>query len=250
LRLGYPLSEEIRQKVNYSFHADEITNVPTEASLYIKDQKGSSTTSSVGQSLIYDTRDSKLDPTLGFVTHFDTDVAGLGGSRKWFRTKVGGTQYYPISESWVLSGTAEVGQIWALEGSTKVNERFFLGGDNLRGFEYAGVGARDLASTYKDSLGGTRFARGSVNLSMPVPVSPEFGFKAHLFSDFGMLGRPDHDRIAGTTISDGQGLRMSVGVGITWDSPFGPIRLDFAEPIMYKSYDKKQNIHFSFGTKF
>ncbi len=249
LRMGYPLSEEIRQKVNYSFHYDQIVNVPDTASLYIRDQKGSSTTSSVGQSLIYDTRDSKLDPTLGFITHLDTDVAGAGGSRKWFRAKVGGTQYYPLAEKWIISGTAEAGQIWGLDGPTKINERFFLGGDNLRGFEFAGIGARDLSSSYQDALGGTRFVRGSVDLGMPTPVPPEFGLRAHIFTDAGMIGRPDATAVVGNTIANDESLHLSAGVGITWDSPFGPIRLDYAQPILYKSYDKLEHIHFSFGTK-
>ncbi len=250
LRLGYPLSEEIRQKVNYSFHADKITNVPTTASAYVREEAGTSTTSSFGQSLIYDTRDSKLDPTLGFVTHLDTDVAGAGGSRKWVKAKIGGTQYYPITEKWVLSGTAEAGKIWGLDGPTKVNERFFLGGDNLRGFQYAGIGSRDMNSTYQDSLGGTYFVRGSVNLAMPVPLSPEFGFKAHLFTDAGILGKADQTNIPGNPVTNDESLHLSVGIGLTWDSPFGPIRLDYAQPVLYKTFDKIEHIHFSFGTKF
>jgi outer membrane protein insertion porin family len=105
-------------------------------------------------------------------------------------------------------------------------------------------------ATAKFALGGTHFARGSVNLSMPLPVSAEYGFKAHVFSDFGMLGKPDQDQIAGSAITNDESLHLSAGVGITWDSPFGPIRLDFAEPILFKSFDKIENIHFSFGTKF
>jgi outer membrane protein insertion porin family len=85
---------------------------------------------------------------------------------------------------------------------------------------------------------------------MPLPVSAEYGFKAHVFSDFGMLGKPDQDQIAGSAITNDESLHLSAGVGITWDSPFGPIRLDFAEPILFKSFDKIENIHFSFGTKF
>lgn len=249
LRVGYPLSEEIRQRLNYGFHYDQIVNVPSNASIYIRDQKGASTTSSVGQTLVWDTRDSKLDPTIGFITHFDTDVAGLGGSRKWFRAKIGGTQYYPLAEKWILSGTAETGQIWGLSGPTKINERFFLGGDNLRGFEYAGIGARDLSSSYQDALGGTRFARGSIDLGMPTPVPAEFGLRAHIFSDIGVIGRPDTTLVGGNVIANDESLHLSAGVGITWDSPFGPIRLDFAKPILYKSYDKIEHIHFSFGTK-
>ncbi|MDD3370771.1 MAG: outer membrane protein assembly factor BamA [Alphaproteobacteria bacterium] len=250
MRLGYPLSEEIRQKINYSFHADEITNVPSTASLYVQDQEGHSMTSSIGQSLIYDTRDSRLEPTLGFVTHLDTDFAGLGGSRKWFRLKVGGTQYYPLAEKWIVSGTVEGGQIWSLDGATRINERFFLGGDSLRGFQYAGIGARDLSSTYDDALGGTRFARASVDLSMPTPLPPELGIKAHIFTDAGFLGDPDQNSISGTSMTTDESLHLSAGFGITWDSPFGPIRLDFAEPIIYKSFDKIEHIHFSFGTRF
>lgn len=248
-RMGYPISNVLRQRLNYSFHRDEILNVPSTASLYVLGQEGISTTSSFGQTLIYDTRDSKLNPTIGFMTHFDTDIAGIGGSRKWFRAKAGGTQYYPVADEWILSGTVETGHIWAIgDGGTRINERFFLGGDTLRGFQYAGIGARDMTSAYKDALGGTWFARGSANLSLPLPVSPELGFKLHVFSDLGVLGGSGES--SGGSVTEDQSLHMSVGVGLTWDSPFGPIRLDFAEPLLYKSYDKLESIHFSFGTRF
>ncbi len=163
---------------------------------------------------------------------------------------MGGTQYYPLAEKWVISGTGEVGQIWGLDGPTLINERFFLGGDNLRGFQYAGIGPRDLNSTYQDALGGTRYVRGSADLATPTPLPPEFGIKGHIFTDAGFLGKADINSIPGVPIAQDQVIHLSSGVGITWDSPFGPIRLDFAEPILYKSYDKIEHIHFSFGAKF
>lgn len=249
LRGGYPLSEELRQHVNYSFHDDTITNVPTTASLYILDQQGTSVTSSFGQGLTYDTRDSKLDSTLGYILHLDTDVAGAGGSRKWFRIRTGGTQYYPLADNYILSGLTEVGKIWGLSGPTKINERFFLGGDTLRGFQYAGLGPRDLTSTNQDALGGTQFARGTIELTTPTPFPQELGLKAHLFTDAGMLDHVDEPQIPGDTFTQDGGLRLSAGLGISWASPFGPIRLDFAEPLIKKSYDKIEHIHFSFGTK-
>jgi outer membrane protein insertion porin family len=204
----------------------------------------------VGQVLTYDTRDSKLDPTEGFITHLDTDLAGLGGSRKYFRTRLGGTQYYPVAEKWILSGTAEVGQIWGLNGPTKINERFFLGGDNLRGFQYAGIGPRDLTSTYEDALGGTRFSRGSVELTTPTPLPPELGLKGRFFVDGGTLGKADEPQLGTDIFANDESLHLSAGIGVTWSSPFGPVRLDYAQPILYKSYDKIEHIHFSFGTKF
>ena len=250
LRMGYPLSQEIRQRLNYSFHHDTITNVPSTASLYIVDQQGAATTSSVGQELNYDTRDSKLDPTLGFITHLNTDIAGAGGSRKWFRAKLGGTQYYPLAEHWTISGTAEVGQIWGIDQGTKINERFFLGGDTLRGFQYAGIGPRDTSSGNQDALGGNRFSRGTLELTTPTPAPAEFGLKGHFFVDGGTLGKSDESVIAGDNFANDESLHLSGGIGITWASPFGPVRLDYAEPILYKTYDKIEHIHFSFGTKF
>ena len=85
---------------------------------------------------------------------------------------------------------------------------------------------------------------------MPTPLPPEFGIRGHIFTDAGFLGKSDITPIAGDAIVTDQSLHLSAGVGITWDSPFGPIRLDFAEPILYKSYDKLEHIHFSFGTRF
>jgi outer membrane protein insertion porin family len=248
--MGYPLSQEIRQRLNYSFHDDTISNVPSDASIYIMDQQGTATTSSVGQELDYDTRDSKLDPTLGFISHLNTDVAGAGGSRKWFRAKLGGTQYYPLAEHWTISGTAEVGQIWGIGQATKINERFFLGGDTLRGFQYAGIGPRDVSSGNQDALGGNRFSRGTLELTTPTPAPAEFGLKGHFFVDGGTLGKSDEQVIGGDNFANDESLHLSGGIGITWASPFGPVRLDYAEPILYKTYDKIEHIHFSFGTKF
>lgn len=250
LRTGYPLSEEVRQRLNYSFHDDTISNVPSTASIYIMDQAGTATTSSFGQTLTYDTRDSKLDPTLGFLTHLDTDVAGAGGSRKWFRARVGGTQYYPLADKWILSGTGEVGQIWGIGEPTKINERFFLGGDTLRGFQYAGIGPRDLTSTNQDALGGDQFGRASVDLTTPTPFPVEVGLKGHIFVDAGLLGSIPETQQPGDVLVSSETLHLSTGVGVTWASPFGPVRLDFAEPLMYTTYDKIEHIHFSFGTQF
>ena len=250
LRMGYPLSEQLRQRLNYSFHDDTISDVPSTASIYIMDQAGTSVTSSVGQTLTYDARDSKLDPTLGFISHLDTDVAGAGGSRKWFKARLGGTQYYPLAEKWVVSGTAEVGEIWGIGEPTKINERFFLGGDTLRGFEYAGIGPRDLSSSNQDALGGDRFSRGTLELTTPTPFPPEIGLKGHIFVDGGTLGSIPENAQPGDVLAKDETLHVSTGVGVTWASPFGPVRLDFAQPIIYQTYDKIEHIHFSFGTQF
>jgi len=254
LRMGYPLSQQLRQKLNYTFQDVTINDVPAGTSLLIADQQGSTTTSSFGQELDYDTRDSKLDPTQGFITHLNTDAAGAFGSRHWVKVKLGGTQYYPLSDSnkWIVSTTAEAGEIWGLSGPTDIYERFFLGGDTLRGFQYAGIGPRDLTDSNQDALGGNRFTRGTLELMTPTPFPPELGLKGRFFVDAGTLGdTPLGNQIpAGDVVATGESLHLSTGVGVTWQSPFGPVRIDFAEPVIYKSYDKIQHINFGFGTTF
>jgi len=250
LRMGYPLSEELRQLLSYTLRQDHIDNVPDTASRFIRDQVGTSITSVVGQELVYDTRDSKLEPTMGFVTRFNTDIAGLGGARKFLRLKLGGTQYYEIVEKYVLSGTAEAGYIWGLGQKVKINDRFFLGGDSLRGFEFGGLGPRDLTNGADDSLGGNRFTRMSLELSMPTFLPDDLGFKGHVFADGGTLGKNNEEALAGDIFKNSETLRASLGLGMTWQSPFGPVRLDYAWPVLKESYDKIEHIHFSFGTRF
>ena len=250
LRTGYQLSSELRQRLNYSFHDDSLSDAPSDASLYVLRQIGNSVTSSFGQELIYDTRDSRLDPTLGFITNLSTDIAGAGGSRDWVRVKLGGTQFYPLAEHYVVSATGEVGAIRGLGQETKINERFFLGGDTLRGFEYAGIGPRDLTSGNQDALGGNEYGRGTLELTTPTPLPPELGLKGHIFTDAGFLTDSGESQIPGAPYANGGSLHVSTGVGVTWASPFGPVRLDFAEPLLYKTYDKIEHIHFSFGAKF
>ena len=250
LRMGYPLSEALRQRVNYTLQKIDISNVSSTASRFIVDQEGTSLSSLVGQQLTYDKRDSKLDPTMGFFTWLNTDVAGLGGDHKFVRAKVGGTQYFPLADQYVLSATGEVGYIVGFGPPIKISDRFFLGGDTLRGFQESGVGPRDLTNGANDALGGNRFTRGSLELSMPTPLPSEMGFKGHVFTDAGTLGHTEEVAQPGDVFRDNESLRLSAGVGMSWQSPFGPLRLDLAKALLRQTYDKTELIHFSFGTKF
>ncbi|MDX9689526.1 MAG: outer membrane protein assembly factor BamA [Proteobacteria bacterium] len=251
LRMGYPLSEYLRQSLSYTLRNDKISNVDPSASRFVREQTGSSLSSIVSQDLTYDVRDSKIDPTEGFITKLKTDIAGAGGDRHYYRAKLTGTQFYSPYEKIVLSLLGEVGFIDGFGEDVRINDRFFIGGDTLRGFAYGGIGPRDLTNGADDSLGGNSFARGSVELAFPTYVIPDdMGVKAHIFSDFGVVGKNDEDPVAGEIFRDDPKLRASVGVGFSWQSPFGLIRLDYAQPFLKQSYDDIQHIHFSFGTRF
>ncbi len=245
LRLGYPLTDELRQTLSYNISRTTVSDVDDDASRVIRDQVGTRIKSSIGQKLTYDVRDSKMFPTEGYIVNVAHEVAGLGGDLRFLRTIVDGTYYYPVAEGWVLSVTGEVGSIGGLNQTVPIYERFFLGGSTLRGFETAGVGPRDTAQG--DALGGTRYVRSSVELEFPLGLPEELGVKGRAFVDTGSLDQIDE---SGGGIVDEFAFRASTGIGLSWRSPLGLIGLDVAFPFQKESYDETESFRISFGTRF
>ncbi|MCF8496408.1 MAG: BamA/TamA family outer membrane protein, partial [Alphaproteobacteria bacterium] len=245
-RLGYPLSERWRQTLRYGIETNQIENVQTNASRFIRDQEGERQTSAVSQRVTYDNRDSTIFPTDGWLYWFDTEVAGLGGDAKYVSGKTGASYFYPIADQWILNVLGEVGAIGGYSDTdVAINERFFLGGSTLRGFEQAGIGPRD--SRTSDALGGNYFYRGSAEISFPLGLPEELGLLGHTFSDFGTLWDIDD---VGPGILEDQTIRASAGMGLSWRSPFGPIRIDLATPLAKEDYDQEEIFRFNFGTRF
>jgi outer membrane protein insertion porin family len=246
LSLGYPLSEKLRQTLSYRFDVTDITNIDSNASLYIQQQEGERSTSAIGQKLVYDATNSRLEPTEGYNLRLENEVAGLGGDADYLRTKVGAAYYYPIVDKWILNLMGEAGYIFGLkDDDVRINERFYIGGSTLRGFEDGGIGPRDAATD--DALGGNRFYRGTVELSFPSGLPDDLGVRLHTFSDFGSLSELDQ---SGAGILDDNAIRASIGGGLTWRSPMGPVRIDLATPVKKQDYDQTEVFRFSFGTRF
>lgn len=246
LRLGYPLSDNWRQYLSYRYEDNKITNVPATASIYIQQQEGKRSTSAMAQRLVYDTTDSKLEPTEGFVARLDSEVAGLGGDADYFKARLGGTYYYPVIDKWVLSLLGEAGYIVGFGGEhIRINERFYIGGNTLRGFADGGIGPRDTATG--DALGGNRFWRGSAELEFPSGLPEDLGVRFHTFSDFGTLSKIDD---SGAGIVSKESVRISVGAGVSWRSPLGPVRADLGFPLAKEEEDDTEVFRFSFGTRF
>lgn len=251
LRMGYPLTENLRQKVTYTLNNTQIDNVPTTASRFVRDQEGERLTSMVGQELTYDRRDSKLTPTEGYVLRMSTDVAGLGGDAQFFRVKGSAGIYVPLAgPEWVLNLMGESGAIYGLGQDVAISDRYFLGGDTLRGFETAGIGPRDLTNAAEDALGGNYFYRGTVELGFPLGLPKEMGVRGYVFSDAGSLWGSDDTPLPSETFVDENSVRWSAGAGVAWRSPLGPLRVDVAVPIVKESFDKTQQLRLSFGTRF
>jgi outer membrane protein insertion porin family len=250
LRFGWEWSEFLRQNVKYTLSQDDIFNVEPTANIGIQQQQGETISSVVGNDLTYDRRDNRINPTEGYIIRLRNDLAGLGGDVHYLRTRVSGGYYIPISDSITGSISGEAGYIFGFNEDIRITDAFFLGGSSLRGFRSAGVGPRDVAT--KDALGGNKYAAGTVEILFPLGLPEEYGIKGRLFSDFGTLFDTDvKDTIPPNTIVDeAYEIRVSAGFGITWQSPFGPLAVDFALPIIAKDYDREELFRFSVGTRF
>jgi len=261
VRAGYQLSENLRQTLKFSVRSDDITDIQSNASLFIALQSGTHLTSSIGQVLLYDRRDSRIDPTSGYYASLGNDFAGVGFGVQYIRSKISAGYYYTIAPKWVLSLTGEAGDIIGWGGQpVLLQDRFFVGGDNLRGFAPGGVGPRDIVTN--DSLGGNKYYAGSLTLGVPLGLPKELGITGRIFTDFGSLWGNDQKHIILTPaqlvttggvqprVFDSASLRASAGIGFSWASPVGPIRLDLALPLKKESVDQTQLFRISFGTRF
>ena len=144
-------------------------------------------------------------------------------------------------------------------------DHFQMGPNLVRGFQTAGIGPRDLTpGTTQDALGGTLYWGASFEMQAPVfGVPKDFGIRLAAFADVGSVWGyrgPTNFPASGTSITtidpitgkntNDMIIRSSIGAGIIWDSPFGPIRVDYAFPITKDANDRVQELRFSGGTKF
>ncbi|HTI00510.1 MAG TPA: outer membrane protein assembly factor BamA [Acidisoma sp.] len=250
IRTGYAFNNYLSQTESYSLVDRDVYNVESTASIYVKNEEGWSLLSQVGQTLTLDHRDSSLDPHKGYIIRLGTDVAGIGGNSKYVRFKLDAGYYIPLdyftgNSDWTLALRAGGGYLYRYGGNYYLIDNFFLGGENMRGFEQGGAGPHDTATG--DSLGGDTIATGTVELHFPLPISKDIGLTGRVFSDIGTLfGATD----TFGDVYDNKSPRVSVGVGFSWNTPFGLINIDLADPIVKYRYDQTQVFRFGFGTNF
>ncbi len=246
VRFGFNYNELWQHHFNYTLKRDDIAHVKAAASSAIKRQVGSAVQSSVGQSVTYDTRDSRIHPTEGHVVRLSNDIAGLGGTDQFLRTNLSVAQYFSLASRFVLKCSAEAGHIVGLGKDIRIGQRYFLGGDNLRGFRAAGIGPRDRVT--KDALGGNWLAVGTVEMTFPLGLPEALGVKGKVFSDFGTLG--SFKGLRSDRIHESTKMRVSAGAGVTWKSPVGPLSLDLSLPLKREAFDQTEVFRFNFGTRF
>jgi outer membrane protein insertion porin family len=268
LRMGYEFNDHLRQALTYSLVDRSIYNVATTASLIIMDEAGESILSQVGQTLTLDYRDSRVEPHSGFVIRGGTDFAGVGGDAHFVRTKLDGTYFIPLdvftgNSDWSIAVSGGAGYLFQLGHQEQIIDRFFLGGDNLRGFQSGGAGPHAVPTTIltgasageqtsADSIGGRLIYTQSTELRFPLPISPDLGLSGRAFVDVGALSQSSAPSTAGQKLqfTDSPAPRVGAGVGVSWKTPFGLINIDLADPVIKKKYDQTQVFRFGFGTRF
>ena len=246
LRTGFPIKENIRGGMSYSLVNENIDNLTSDASTVIQKSAGEYLISSIGYNITISDLDDTLFPTTGSKWVFGNRISGLGGDVHSLETTASYVRFFPVYENDVVfSLGANGGYIFGLGEDVIILQRFNVGGRNFRGFENRGIGPRDLASG--DALGGNVYAIGTAELRFPVGLPQEYGILGRTFMDVGTLtGIDDTD----PGIADSGSIRAAVGVGLNWVSPFGPIQINIAYPLLKEDYDKDEIFALDFGTRF
>lgn len=259
IRVGTEIASDTTATLNYTLSRTSIYDIGPDASRAVKlavpgwPNSGSAafTTSSIGYSLAYDTRDRKVLPMRGVLISGGQDLAGLGGDSRFIRTTADARIYVPVSESMQIAARATGGTITGWGGrEVALLDHFYRGGETVRGFAGSGIGARDILSPRRDSLGGTSFIATTAELRFPLPLVPSSaGLRGAVFADAGTLFGTSasvkaQPGVVGTTAS----LRAAVGAGLIWDSPVGPLQTGYAVPVAKQAFDKTQGFYFGLGS--
>jgi outer membrane protein insertion porin family len=355
VRAGVPLTEYISAVGSYTLNYDQIslgdqffsdsdgdgvrTCDPLLAGRYLCEALGDRVSSILGLTVAYDSLDSRLRPTRGQSLSLTGEVAGLGGDTKYARLRARGSKYWRVTGGFIFSLQAEGGYIKGFEGregpgvdEVRLNDRFFLGEPQFRGFDIRGVGPRVLRLNYidddnnaatprvlqtleeareartliDDAIGGKVYYLGRAELEIPLGSgASELGLRPSAFIDVGALfnvtqpvlqdfpngirqtdanGAPLFTQIGtndqgqqtvtlvtnptapdGTAnapafdtsrafrevfLGDSASPRVSIGIGVNWNSPFGPFRIDFAHALRTQPGDDTKRFTFNVGTQF
>jgi outer membrane protein insertion porin family len=259
LTLGTPITDQTLVQWRYSLYDQKVTIDPASLaaapSLAIEQaaSQGTQMVSSVGDTVTYNTLDNTKLPTNGVYSQLRQDLAGLGGDVKFLRTAEDVRYYQSLGDDLVGMVRAQGGYITGWGGQQVPLLNSFFGGPSMvRGFAPNGFGPRDLTpGSTMDNVGGSMFWATTAELQSGIPGVPqEYGLRASAFVDsgsvFGYAG-PTSFGSQVVQVANSNVLRSSVGVGLTWASPFGALTVNYAVPVTKASYDVVQPLSFNAG---
>jgi outer membrane protein insertion porin family len=268
IRTGFRLDEYSSLSLKYLIAGRDVSgiDIPTSSPLVIE-QEGESWKSAVSAVYTYDNLDNPNKPTTGLRAQLETELAGLGGDAQFGAVEAHAWYFIPfMDEKVVLKLEGNAGHIHSFGNDVPLQDLYFKGADSFRGFARSGIGPMQVGNDGElDSIGGQTYAIGTIEVNFPVGIPEEWGIEGAVFSDFGTVFGTDAVKVAngsGTctyvdktvtdncTVFDSMNLRASVGAGIIWSSPFGPLRFSASYPILSQKSDDTEIFQFSIGTRF
>ncbi len=241
LRLGHPLRWEYTHLLwMYRYEYTNLNNILANSSQLIYDAAKVKTTSATSLTIRRDSRDAVFTPTKGSDNSLSLEMAGLGGDAAFSRVVVDSGWFFPLFWETVGVIHGRLGYVvrnsW---GALPVYEKFYLGGiDTIRGYKYAEISPRD--PTTGDRIGGDKFQ--FVNLEWRYPLYKKAGLQGVLFLDCG--------DVYGSGRTYFSSMRTSIGTGIRWFSPMGPLRIEWGYNLNPKPWDRSSAFDFSIGGNF
>jgi outer membrane protein insertion porin family len=261
MQFGTPLTEQIGVQYRYSIYNQNVTLDPASLvaapSLPIQQAafSGPQWVSSIGDTVTYSMLDNNKHPTDGIKSQLAQDLAGLGGDVKFLRTTEDLRYYHLINDDVVSLVRAQGGYITSWGGQQVPLLNSFFGGPTMvRGFAPNGFGPRDLTPrATMDNVGGSMYWATTAEFQSNIPGVPqEYGLKASAFVDAGsVFGYSGPTAFPGSVqslqVANNNIVRSSVGVGLTWASPFGALTVNYAMPLTKAAYDVVQPLGFTAG---
>lgn len=259
--IRYVLAPFWFQSFNYRFSFEKIKGKITWTDPYLVSQNTDTTISQLTHAITYDTRNNYYMPSRGVRTELSTGYAGfLGGGVQFLQNVFSSAWYYPVAPEVTFMTKGEIGHLQRLNRNIRPVDRFKLGAQEFRGFGYGEIGPKSQNITNPsiecDWLGGTRYWKTTFQLVFPIGLPNEFGVMGAVFSDIGSVwrvGEKSPKTYNGQTFkiaNDSHSIRVSAGFGITCDSPFGPLSLDYTYIVKSKSTDSGQRFLFGITTRF
>jgi len=249
LRFSIPVSESLIYGIGYQYTNSNLTNIDPLASFLLRSQAGKQTTSELTQTFTFETRDRFISTTKGYTHTASFGVAGLGGKNRFWEAGASLKGFFPLAEDFVLSTGLEAKTIEGYSGANvPIYRRYSLGGiGSVRGFDFYGISLRDPATG--DPIGGDKQLTGALNFYFPFPYMQTAGFRGVLFADMGTVWGKESLTGISTPFSSSS-IRTSIGFGIEWMSPVGPVTLSWAKALKQQPGDILRSFEFGLGSSF
>ncbi|MEE4252463.1 MAG: outer membrane protein assembly factor BamA [Desulfuromusa sp.] len=240
IRAGHPVTRNSKAYLTYRYEEQEILNIAATVDPddpWIQARK--STLSSITTEWIRNSTDFYQDPSRGGITKLSVEYAGLGGTEEFVKSIADHRHFFPLFCGTVFSVHGEIGYVVSTnDEDVSITEKFFLGGiRTLRGFESREVGPTDANGNF---IGGEKM--GYFNFEYLFPIYKDLGLKGVLFYDTGNAWTDDEDYFTD--------MRNSVGAGIRWQSPLGPLRFEWGYNLSPRDDEKQSIFEFTIGKAF